>query len=552
MKKITTMVLMMTAFALCFSSLSAHAQRKAAAGAKPATAASTSGTQIHLPSIIRIILAASEIYPAIKKNGSGVKTVIMALATSGLVQRDMEAAGIIKSFPSVNPWSTATADCLDTGNCGKMNELLDKVYNIGSDPAITGPTPHHVLAAVIMEEYIYLLKNDMSAMEMNSEGFASDDNVGGGGGGAGSMKSPTCMWVPLPAGGGSSDSCSASELGEGLGDPSPIGFGLPGGGTIDGGLGILKNPAKFFNANGLCPMDTSKFGGAVSDPSADTEFYIWKYAPDAAALVAEANSKGKGSDPKDSGSKGSGGEGEIPGVETEQEGSGGLSQLANAVMNNELSTPIPGCTAGKDGLTYHSFSFSGGKPLEIANPGDVLNGARSRAEGKTSDGETSKGGLPVMAFATYTFTPNPMSDGAVTSACGGSGGSLGSAFSTCYNASSGANNDFNPDDSPKNNSSGGGGVGISGGPLCEQYLKDGGTSDPSPIDDGEDGSGGDKCGPSVDGKPSAACCEQDPNHPGCGGGENPIYTKDLISNPGNDQMKDNVPTSLRTTVIKKL
>ncbi len=448
-------------------------------------------------------------YPGLKLNDpEDMKYFFSALARSGLVYMDT-------FYNEKNDkWAKGAGKCLGGLNQNKLSkchEMLEVVRNMYSSSTpneemeIGKPTLEHALALVIVEEDLFKILHNLS-----DEMISDKETMGGAPGGMGKMGSPNmCLMVQTPKGnGGNANGCTMGGFAGGFGDPSPIGGGAY---SSMGPSGHQIDPAKVFEKNNCPGVDTSKFGGNISNGGEN----------------GDGNSDSVGGENNDS----------TPGGETgnnSDNSSNSDPTNNNDTMNNSdnNSKSNSGDTSNlnsvvekyKDGATFNGGKVTVGKG-DFSSPKPAADSILENHQGTNPPGAPNGGyGIGI----TVTFGINPLDDHPIGSQC--LGGNLNGGLQACYPGNGAANTDIAPIDPPEPDvNTGGEGPAMMDPELCSPF---GYAGDPSPIDDGDDGSGGSACGPSVGGKPSAACCEENPSYPGCGGGGNPTYMDSLISNPG--------------------
>ena len=470
----------------------------------PNTVPASSQTDV----VEKLTSAASKLYASIHE--TDVRFMLKTMTKSGLLANDMKKAGKSKS------WGDAVTKCANSdfasSNCTKIGKLLQTVYGkLLSGPNITSnPNKfdnYDYLASWIIEEGLYKKKTPVVALAM----------AGTGGHGAPTM---WCMLVKTE--GKSNQSCGISAFGN-AGDPSPATFdsaeyGFQGG--ISGNS--LRENSTISQAN-PCPIDLSKVnGGHVSDPDDNGDSDTVKETPNSSGEKSSQDaSTNKDKSEKDKVSTTS--DKNDPASSVEKKSDEGVPTTQNYIvpqMPEALkSTNIFDSIEKKYGIDEYGVNIPE-TPLHIAPTFKDINGIRF----------------------TVTFMPRPDSDITPQSICGGENGIIKNILDGCFGNDSSDSTDIGPVD-PAPPYANGGHFGTPGndsfammGNGCDQFLEfieHGGAYDPAPEGDpssaGNDGGNNPCAGTLAGGKPSPECCAQNPTHPGCGNGGNPIYFESQIN-----------------------
>jgi len=419
------------------------------------------------------------------------ETVNLAIGTSEMVRAD------VTTVVTEEDWRNIWHGCLFESNaakraeiCGAMKTVVDGVY--GTDPIDN-------LQFIVMEELIYKVMYYKEAYEWvltkeALEYFADKEN----------------LEIPFVGG-------------------APTGMPFPPGGTVGGG-----NSGKVCSASG-----GSKDFGLAGDP----QFFGDAFGPDLGApgqipmeMLVDSG-QFVGPEVFDC---------EINASIIINNGDGGMTENPTQGETTPPATPVENTVNRLRELAKNKTGIDvKGKKINIPlNDKTTLQLGEMKPPKPPESSSQEKmdnvyGGLP-KAFmgigVNVTFTPRPDEGGSLGQGNGFCGGPMGgSLFGGCFDDddSDGCEDEFSekygpvamPADPMTNGGICANGTGPIDGKMTDEYY-----TDENPNGDGPpDPDGGSGCDPSVGGKPSSECCQQNPAFPGCGSG--PIYFQNLFSNP---------------------
>ncbi|MBT3181368.1 MAG: hypothetical protein HN337_02545 [Deltaproteobacteria bacterium] len=494
------------------------------------------------PAIQQYLVAVSELYP---KDNNAMKGAAFALASSKFVAKDAHTIGICKK------WINSSSNCIDGEDpliqktaCQNMEKHLDAMYltllkngsNVSTDSEKF--TNAHVLAAYVIEEFLYKLNMDGFAMLL-TDGFCdalSDQaaltiglsvgdpgKAGGPNGASGNAPSnsngsscsvlgdtqinpygpdPAPMTSPSgPVGGGQEpvSPIGPNAIGHQMGGPNPCPINFTAAG---GGKGVGDN--EYSLSDGLKEPNWDDFNLDIPDDrSKDNGNDLDNETGSRENDNNNSNANDGGSDHQNSGSG--------PTITKIDGGSSGIITWETIAGGWVAGNGVVGMYGG------HNFG-SEERPFVVGWIASISGG-----------GEYSGGGGIGGTFTTSPdadISPGICNIGPTASLCL----STESAEEKCEKKKMEYCMVANCTEEYLNSDCGGG---DGAGALDLTQMPGYGNIDPLPEDVNPTPPDDDPCGGPAPytGKPSKECCDEKPNNPGCGDPTG-MNTNTLISNPG--------------------